>query len=80
MIDSEKCPRSYLGFALMATCVFLSPLGLLGIYHGAFVKKYWEYGDIDKAIEESRKARLWSWIAILVNIIIFIITLSWALK
>ena len=60
MIDVEKCPKSYLGLAMIATFIFFSPLGFIAIYNGAFVKKYWDYGDLDKAMEKSKKARIWS--------------------
>ena len=69
--NKEKCPKSHLGLALIATCIFLFPLGIIAIYNGAFVKKYWEFGDSEKALELSKKARMWSWITIFCSIIFY---------
>jgi uncharacterized BrkB/YihY/UPF0761 family membrane protein len=75
MIDIEKCPRTYLGLSLIATFIFLSPLGLFAILNAVAVKRYWEDGDIDEAMKKSKKARIWSWVSILANILFVAITL-----
>lgn len=70
--SKEKCPRSYLGLALFATCLFFFPLGFFAIYNGALVKKYWEYGDIEEARKKSKKARMWSLITIATGLIFYL--------
>ena len=70
--SKEKCPRSYLGLALFATCLFFFPLGFFAIYNGALVKKYWEYGDIEEARKKSKKARMWSLITIAAGLIFYL--------
>ena len=67
--SQEKCPRSYLGLGMFVTCVLFCPLGTLAIYNGAFVKKYWEYGDIENALKHSKKAKMWGLISIPAGII-----------
>ncbi len=69
----KKCPRSYFGLGLFVTCVLFCPLGPLAIYYGAFVKKYWEYGDVEKAVKYSKKARMWGLISIPVAVICWMI-------
>lgn len=70
---NEKCPRSYLGLALFATCLFFFPLGFFAIYNGALVKKYWEQEDIEQARKKSKKARMWSSITIATGLIFYCI-------
>ena len=67
--SQEKYPRSYLGLGMFVTCVLFCPLGTLAIYNGAFVKKYWEYGDIENALKHSKKAKMWGLISIPAGII-----------
>ena len=67
--SQEKYPRSYLGLGMFVTCVLFCPLGILAIYNGAFVKKYWEYGDIENALKHSKKAKMWGLISIPAGII-----------
>lgn len=75
MIYTEKCPKNYLGLSLIATFIFFSPLGIIAIFNAVSVKRYWEHGDIEKAMEKSQKARIWGWFSIIANILFVTATL-----
>lgn len=75
MINTEKCPKTYIGLALIS--LYFNPLlGLIPIFNALSVKKHWNHGDIDKAIEKSRKAKVWSWFSIISGITLVTITLT----
>ncbi|MBO5849335.1 MAG: CD225/dispanin family protein [Bacteroidales bacterium] len=65
----DKCPRNHMALGLLATGIFLCPIGFLAIYYGAMVKPYWKYKDYENALKYSKKARMWGLITIPVGIV-----------
>jgi hypothetical protein len=56
-------PPNYLVFAILATIFCCQILGIISIVFAAQVNSKWNAGDIQGALDASRNAKLWAWIA-----------------
>ena len=54
--------------ALIVTFLGCAPIGLIAVYHAAKVNTLKEEDDLSGALEASRRARKWCWAAVLVQI------------
>jgi hypothetical protein len=56
-------PPNYLVFAILATIFCCQILGIVSIVYAAQVNSKWNAGDIQGAMDASKNAKLWAWIA-----------------
>jgi hypothetical protein len=56
-------PPNYLVFAILTTIFCCQILGIVSIVFAAQVNSKWNSGDTQGALEASRNAKLWAWIA-----------------
>lgn len=61
--QSQTPPPNYLVFAILSTIFCCQILGIVSIVFAAQVNSKWNAGDIQGAMEASKNARLWAWIA-----------------
>ncbi len=67
-------PPNYLVFAILTTIFCCQILGIVSIVFAAQVNSRWNSGDIPGALDASKNAKLWAWIAFGSGIIIVVIT------
>lgn len=63
-------PPNYLVFAILTTIFCCQILGIVSIVFAAQVNSKWNSGDIQGAMDASKNAKLWAWIAFGSGIII----------
>lgn len=68
----QSPPPNYLVFAILTTIFCCQILGIVSIIFAAQVNSKWNTGDIQGAIDASKNAKLWAWIAFGSGIIIAI--------
>jgi t-SNARE complex subunit (syntaxin) len=56
-------PPNYLVFAILTTIFCCQILGIVSIVFAAQVNSKWNSGDTQRALDASRNAKLWAWIA-----------------
>lgn len=56
-------PPNYLVFAILATIFCCLILGIVSIVFAAQVNSKWNAGDTQGALDASKNAKLWAWIA-----------------
>jgi hypothetical protein len=56
-------PPNYLVFAILTTIFCCQILGIVSIVFAAQVNSKWNSGDIQGAMDASKNAKLWAWIA-----------------
>ncbi len=56
-------PPNYLVFAILTTIFCCQILGIVSIVFAAQVNSRWNSGDIPGALDASKNAKLWAWIA-----------------
>jgi len=56
-------PPNYLVFAILTTIFCCQILGIVSIVFAAQVNSRWNSGDIQGALDASKNAKMWSWIA-----------------
>jgi len=56
-------PPNYLVFAILTTIFCCQILGIVSIVFAAQVNSKWNSGDTQGALDASRNAKLWAWIA-----------------
>ena len=56
-------PPNYLVFAILTTIFCCQILGIVSIVFAAQVNSRWNSGDIQGALDASKNAKLWAWIA-----------------
>jgi len=56
-------PPNYLVFAILSTLFCCQILGIVSIVFAAQVNSRWNSGDIQGALDASKNAKLWAWIA-----------------
>ena len=56
-------PPNYLVFAILTTIFCCQILGIVSIVFAAQVNSKWNSGDIQGALDASKNAKLWAWIA-----------------
>ena len=61
-VTQEKIPN-YLVWAILSTVLCCLPFGIVAIIYAAGVNAKARAGDIAGAMESSRKAKMWCWIA-----------------
>ena len=59
----QSPPPNYLVFAILTTIFCCQILGIVSIVFAAQVNSRWNSGDIQGALDASKNAKLWSWIA-----------------
>lgn len=69
----QSPPPNYLVFAILTTIFCCQILGIVSIVFAAQVNSKWNAGDIQGALEASRNAKMWAWIAFGSGIIIAIV-------
>ena len=57
-------PPNYLVFAILTTIFCCQILGIVSIVFAAQVNSKWNSGDIQGALNASKNAKLWAWIAL----------------
>ncbi len=61
--QSQTPPSNYLVFAILTTIFCCQILGIVSIVFAAQVNSRWNSGDFQGALDASRNAKLWAWIA-----------------
>jgi len=61
--QQQTPPPNYLVFAILATIFCCQILGIVSIVFAAQVNSKWNSGDIQGALDASKNAKLWAWIA-----------------
>lgn len=56
-------PPNYLVFAILTTIFCCQILGIVSIVFAAQVNSRWNSGDIQGALDASKNAKMWAWIA-----------------
>lgn len=56
-------PPNYLVFAILTTIFCCQILGIVSIVFAAQVNSKWNSGDTQGALDASRNAKMWAWIA-----------------
>jgi hypothetical protein len=64
---------THLAEAIIATLLCCWPLGLVAIIQATKVSSRNAVGDVEGAMEASRKAKLWSWIAIASGFVVIVL-------
>jgi hypothetical protein len=72
-------PPNYLVFAILTTIFCCQILGIVSIVFAAQVNSRWNSGDIQGALDASKNAKLWAWIAFGSGFIIVIVTVILAM-
>jgi len=57
-------PPNYLVFAILTTIFCCQILGIVSIVFAAQVNSRWNSGDTQGALDASRNAKMWAWIAV----------------
>ena len=68
-------PPNYLVFAILTTIFCCQILGIVSIVFAAQVNSKWNSGDIQGAMEASKNAKLWAWIAFGSGLIIGVVVM-----
>lgn len=61
--QSQTPPPNYLVFAILTTIFCCQILGIVSIVFAAQVNSRWNSGDTQGALDASKNAKLWAWIA-----------------
>ena len=61
--QQQTPPPNYLVFAILTTIFCCQILGIVSIVFAAQVNSRWNSGDIQGALDASRNAKMWAWIA-----------------
>ena len=61
--QQQTPPPNYLVFAILTTIFCCQILGIVSIVFAAQVNSRWNSGDIQGALDASKNAKLWAWIA-----------------
>lgn len=69
----QSPPPNYLVFAILTTIFCCQILGIVSIVFAAQVNSRWNAGDTQGALDASRNAKLWAWIAFGSGIIIALV-------
>lgn len=59
----QSPPSNYLVFAILTTFFCCQILGIVSIVFAAQVNSKWASGDFEGALNASKNAKLWAWIA-----------------
>ncbi len=72
-------PPNYLVFAILTTIFCCQILGIVSIVFAAQVNSRWNSGDLQGALDASKNAKLWAWIAFGSGFLIAIVTVILAM-
>jgi hypothetical protein len=61
--NQQTPPPNYLVFAILTTIFCCQILGIVSIVFAAQVNSRWNAGDVQGALDASKNAKLWAWIA-----------------
>ena len=61
--QQQAPPPNYLVFAILTTIFCCQILGIVSIVFAAQVNSRWNSGDLQGALDASKNAKLWAWIA-----------------
>ena len=61
--QQQTPPPNYLVFAILTTIFCCQILGIVSIVFAAQVNSRWNSGDAQGAMDASRNAKLWAWLA-----------------
>ena len=61
--NQQTPPPNYLVFAILTTIFCCQILGIVSIVFAAQVNSRWNSGDVQGALDASKNAKLWAWIA-----------------
>jgi len=56
-------PPNYLVWAIVTTILCCLPFGIVSIIYAAQVNSKWINGDISGALQSSKNAKIWAWVA-----------------
>lgn len=62
-----QCPRTWLALAIIGIVLF-TPLGIVATIKAAFVKRLWEEGKYDEAEEQSKSAKKFAILSLMIGI------------
>lgn len=79
-VPSQPCPPNYLVWAIIATVLCCTPLGIVAIVYSAGVSSAYHSGDLETAMRRSRKARLWTIVAAVAGVLFTIFYTIYALS
>lgn len=65
-------PPNYLVFAILVTVFCCQIFGIVSIVFAAMVNSKWSAGDVEGALNASKNAKLWAWIAFASGIAVFL--------
>ena len=65
-------PPNYLVFAILTTIFCCQILGIVSIVFAAQVNSKWNAGDFQGALNASKNAKLWAWVAFASGLIIIL--------
>jgi hypothetical protein len=72
-------PPNYLVFAILTTIFCCQILGIVSIVFAAQVNSKWNSGDSQGALDASRNAKMWAWIAFGSGLVLGLIAMILAL-
>jgi hypothetical protein len=72
-------PPNYLVFAILTTIFCCQILGIVSIVFAAQVNSKWNSGDTQGALDASRNAKMWAWIAFGSGLVLGLIAMILAL-
>lgn len=61
---SQSPPPNYLIWGILTTIFCCLPFGVVSIVYAAQVNSRWSSGDREGAINASKNAKIWAWVAI----------------
>ena len=69
----QECPKTYLVWAILTTCLCCLPFGICAIVKAAQVEKFYYTGDYQRAVKASDDAKKYSIIAAVVGVVMSLI-------
>ncbi len=75
----QSPPSNYLVFAILTTIFCCQVFGIVSIVYAAQVNSKWYQGDYQGAINASRNAKTWAWVAFGSGLIIAFISIILAI-
>lgn len=61
--QQQTPPPNYLAWAIVSTILCCLPFGIVSIIYAAQVNSKWAAGDVSGAIQSSKNAKTWAWVA-----------------
>lgn len=70
--QGEK-PSTYLVLSIIVTILCCLPFGIIGIIYASKVDSCWNAGNFDEARENSRKAKTWALVGLVLGFVTYLI-------